>query len=528
MGKPADQKCVVFTHFVSGGHSVSDPNRLRTLRDEWRRRLERYAKCQETIERVFVFISEGYFALASIRRREAPFVGLQADRTLVRILREESDNAGCPRGFIIPIGVDALVNLLSRLQLQLNGLGKDISQLLLGSGKYMRYDSPKMVDAILRIAGRNTGRPLFRIDDDVEPRNASFKKLLIAFRKLPNRSLDAIYAFSGGYGGWDYSNPRQQQKALLNNYAVRTSHLAQRTSAGWQLHPTQCGAFLKGLSLIGAHQGFSRTKGAGDKADAQVISGAGLCLSYAAVKKLPPFANLDNAVTWIDDHLKRKMHEALDDLGANRSTARVKGALFKQDRHPSGLCDSDMMGVGAQNYLCTLARGCIFDALVHSGGNLGPYTEFIRGWLDGSFCFPTIFAQPRNQDGGRETPRPLTDFGMELAKAGEKRVRAIARSWLSQLSAERLSFKDDKIKKRFIPKLHMPRSCLCSPVFDRRAKTVMTNADRCLVYQVLEDAEQYLDLLGIWRAFVNLLEEMTPLGTDWLFDRFDDKHGQSH
>ena len=50
----------------------------------------------------------------------------------------------------------------------------------------------------------------------------------------------------------------------------------------------------------------------------QVISGAGLYMSHQAIHKLPPFMNLRNFVSWIDDHLKRRLHEAVGHLLPDR------------------------------------------------------------------------------------------------------------------------------------------------------------------------------------------------------------------
>jgi hypothetical protein len=46
----------------------------------------------------------------------------------------------------------------------------------------------------------------------------------------------------------------------------------------------------------------------------QVISGAGLVISVPAIRRLPPFMNAKDLVVWVDDHLKRKLHEAIGDI----------------------------------------------------------------------------------------------------------------------------------------------------------------------------------------------------------------------
>lgn len=501
MRKVDDLKCVIFTHFMPGRRSVFVPGDSKRLEEEWCLRFKAYAACP-SVAKVFVFISEGYRALLSIRSPEmtTPFIGLEADRELVAIIRSAARLAGCPEGFIVPIGFDSMVDVLSRLERRAKEFNRTIRLLLLGSGKHMRYDSPKMIDAILRIAGRRTGCPVFRIDDDVRPEEASLRRLLLAYASMPDLHPDAIFVFSGGYGGWDFEKENEQQQALRNNYAVRTGHLADEDN---RLDPDRCGRFLRRLSSVGAEQAFSPTRDGGNRENAQVISGAGFCLSSAAVEKLPPFANLDNPITWIDDHLKRKMHEALGDLRENGKVSRVLDALFQQDRED---------GVErAPAYLPTLARGCIFDALICAKGKSGPYTQAIKSYLEGRFDFPRIFEQGRERDGRRSPTRSLTEWGVELVQAGNQRAMMLAEQWRETLSQRKFVLEGvEFIPNRTIPDVHL------QPL-EIDGRRMVRCGSPSLVFEVLEDAEQYLELLRVWHSFVDLLKSITD-GKDWLFE----------
>ena len=386
--KPASDspRCVLFTHFMPGKLSALSRAGAQKLQAEWRERFERSWACRSQVDRAFVFVAEGYQALLAVRSfgtPEPPFIGLRTDRELIAIARRAAREAGCAPGFIVPIGFDSLVDTLSRLQRRAQDFEQSLSFLLLGSGEHMRYDSPKVVDAILRIAGRSTGCPVFRIDDDVVPSEPALRKLLEAYSRM--QDPESIFVFSGRLPVNGTGTP-SGRTPCGNNFAVRTFHLGRKDGSGaFLLNTGDCERFLRGLGEIGAEQGFDRH---GDDPSAQVISGAGYCLSYNAVKKLPPFANMSSAITWIDDHLKRRMHEGLEDLGANAAISRVEGALFRQNRR-----DHAVKGDGVRGYLNTLARGCIFDALIYDRGP-GLYTQCIREYLAGDFDFPRIFEKP--------------------------------------------------------------------------------------------------------------------------------------
>jgi len=494
-------KCVIFTHFhfdlkKNSVFLAKDRDRIHDL---WKRRFERYRDCP-SVERLFVFISVGYQALLDVRKLSAPFIGLETDRQLVKLLSKAAKSACCEPRFVVVVGFDRMVDVLSRLQRRAQERGEMISNLLLGSGKHMRYDSPKIVDAILRIAGRNTDRPVFRIDDDVEPSEKAFSLLIDAYEKISGRRSSSVFVFSGGYGGWNYDDLNEQQNALRNNYAVRTFHLARNG----RLEPEACELFLSGLSEIGAEQGFSRERQGGNRAKAQVISGAGFCLSYAAVKKLPPFANMNYPITWIDDHLKRKMHEALYDLGKSRRWSRIVNALFRQERS-----DHNVTGSGVLGYLTTLARGCICDALIRSHHGAGPYTQAIDAYLHAEVDLPKIFEQERNPDSSWAA-RLLTDFGVDLARVANERLHKVVEHWSTELSGEELELEGGV---SFVPRRDI--GLYLKPA-ELKGNQV-TNAQSCRVYEVLEDAEQYLELLKVWRDFVDLLEAITD-GNGWLLD----------
>jgi len=488
-------KGVVFTHFSCKIDDLADNSKKDLQIDEWKKRFVNYYACKKQIEKVFVFISEGYQALLATREGEAPFISLDSDRTFIEMLKEASKKAckeankeanektECKEDFIITIGFDKMVSVMSKLQWAATNAEQQLNLLLLGDGKHMRYDSPKIVDAMLRIFGRANGMPVFRIDEDVEPNTKSFIKLLEAYNDLAQDK--GFFVFSGGYGHWKFNEEKEQQAALINNYAVRTHHLAESNGEKWHIDVDKCETFLEGLTDIGAKQSFARSDDGGNSSEAQVISGAGFCLSYEAIKKLPPAANMISPITWIDDQLKRKMHEELNDLGGNK-ISRVKDALFLQDRHKDGIPDEWMQEENIKGYLSTLARGCVFNALISTPS---PFIGQLKVYLDNakrSASRPNIF-----ETDTKGKPTGLTLLGRELCNLGNTRLNLVISKWKNQHIVDVASF------------LKLSSTGL---------------EDNSQVSQILFDMDNYLNLLDIWSNFVFVLESVPIVPNKWVFD----------
>lgn len=505
--KQEDMKCVVFTHFIPGTDpQVFDPIEAEKLQRRWAGQLEGYAHCA-CVDRVFVFIAEAFHAFLSLEAtKRPPGEILVRDRRLRDILKGAARETKCVEK-VQPILFEDLVEILDALQRR---AGRDIRDLFLGSGLHFRYDSPKMVEAFLRIFGRYTGHPVFRVDADAKVNHGALEILLGQYARIPERT--AIFAYSGGYG--DSGHKRDAQVRWLNDYAVRTFHLAEprgERPRNWVLDDFKCTEFLRTLSDIGAPQGVEKS---GDDRTAQVISGAGLCLSYEAIRKLPPFANLNSLIVWIDDHLKRMMHVAFKDLGENADVSRVEGALFEQDRYPRGLTDAELEYPKVEDYLCRVARGCVFDALIHQKGEPGPYTKRIHDYLVGKYILPPIFSGAVGLTGPNGVSEELTEFGRELVDCANDRIKQVKELW---------SDPDTGVLSDVI--LPGSKTCLRRAIGARlqeatleKGTTRVKNPQESLVYQVVEDAGRYLELLKIWPIFVGLLEGISD-GRDWVFDR---------
>ncbi len=263
------------------------------------------------------------------------------------------------------------------------------------AAKNFTYDAPKFVEAVIRLARGYQPLlcrdPILRFDADVEVNETSIAHLL---NKVENALLQnyAFSFFSGGYGHPDGNcDP-------INDHAARCHWLADiadpdKNKPPFSLIP-EGEHFLRDLGEFGATQIPNRlnvlpstamkayTGVESKNRDAeQVISGAGLYMSHSAIRILPPFMNFASYVIWVDDHLKRRLHEALGHLYP-RSLEHVEGSLFIQDRYPIGIGQNDI-NWAEKSYFPRLVSGCILHALiVDQKGEKGELTKFVCEFIE--------------------------------------------------------------------------------------------------------------------------------------------------
>ena len=299
-----------------------------------------------------------------------------------------------------------LESILGRVNSVLAGKFADY---FVGPEQGLRYDSPKVPEAILRLRLLGSGLPLFRLDHDVMFQGDNkdsddlglFKAIACSLHayhlRLTNPSV-STFLFSASYntdtllnensdlGDFDHwsrafatrihpalvANPaevikicnslvnrkRKTRIARWDDYAklnldqlMARNFYGLKTAAG-HLEPDH----MNGLTSVGAHPLFS------------VISGALLCLSDGAILDLPPFSNFTNNVMWIDDHLKYSLHRAIHhftsgealDLGSGLSDARLSDVKVTKGR--PAIDDLPVYVCGG--YLPTLLLGAIMDAWI--------------------------------------------------------------------------------------------------------------------------------------------------------------------
>jgi len=210
------------------------------------------------------------------------------------------------------------------------------------------------VEAVLRL--ERMGRPhlaqdpVVRIDEDVEPSASFFERLLEGYQTIEHEN--DFYFFSGIYGTGSTEDP-------INDFAARTHFFLDvpwRSGSRIKSRKTsdRIKMFLSDLSILGAPQypsdklQFSArmqelvNQGVGvARKHPQCISGAGLIMSRNAVELLPPFTSFNENDVWVDDHVKRRLHEALRHLDHDDPEI-VESARAAQNRHPDGVGPKDL------------------------------------------------------------------------------------------------------------------------------------------------------------------------------------------
>ncbi|MGH9967757.1 MAG: hypothetical protein ACREBG_07955 [Pyrinomonadaceae bacterium] len=273
----------------------------------------------------------------------------------------------------------------------------------------MKYDSPKTVEAIVRVRLLGSGIPVFRLDYDVlfrgaensEKKNLEFSSTIGSCLKAYELKRDSPNIFSFIFSAsYDYRALRKNAAAQDFNawsraFATRVFPAiplkkeqidkincknGEKPSYSWQDYAQECfspylafkffglddqfkSGTLSGIGKIGAHPISS------------VISGAMLYLSDGAILDLPPFSNFRLNVMWIDDHLKYCLHRELRHLSRTevRATATQIGSnpLLSHARlddvlvQKTGRKVSDNFAEYLFNqYLPTLLWGTIMDAWI--------------------------------------------------------------------------------------------------------------------------------------------------------------------
>jgi hypothetical protein len=297
--------------------------------------------------------------------------------------------------FVTPID---LLDILGRLNW---GGAQDLRWRFIGKKPGIRYDTPKIVEAFVRLRLLGTGVPVFRLDYDVlfrgdENKNTPdlglFKTVascLRAYRLRLEEPSVATFLFSASYdargiissqedstfSGWSRAFATRVFPALpvrrtevakvgtdqngspytWDTYAAKVfdEQLARRF---YGLRSTSLATDgVTGIGRIGAHP------------TASVISGAMLCLSEGAILDLPPFSNFSLNVSWIDDHLKYSLHRELRHLTTVElkvepllSDAKLDPIIVEKARGSISNLPEYVLG----KYLPTLLWGAVMDAWI--------------------------------------------------------------------------------------------------------------------------------------------------------------------
>ena len=330
-------------------------------------------------------------------------------------LRFASAVAKCVRAKLVEARLDNRVRFITSADLRvILGQAHEISaekfrRYFVGPARGIRYDTPKIVESIIRLRLLGNGVPVLRVDHDVPFRFgggskvagdlALFKAVACATRAYHLRLADptvSTFLFSASYNAlalkesdadtdkfeaWSRAFatrvypaliadpaaindvmqlPADQQDRAWDEYVKQDKHmdevLIRRFFGLCEDASTLKADDTNGLTAIGAHPLYA------------VISGALLCLSEGAILDLPPFSNFRNNVMWIDDHLKYSLHRALHhftsgetlNLEPGLSDARLDDVVVTKGRPAVSKLPLYVFG----NYLPTLLWGTIMDSWI--------------------------------------------------------------------------------------------------------------------------------------------------------------------
>ncbi|MGH7340015.1 MAG: hypothetical protein ACREKH_05945 [Candidatus Rokuibacteriota bacterium] len=406
-------------------------------------------------------------------------------------------------GFIF-IGVGELVHLF-------NSLGQ-IDPVLLrriaGARGNYTYDSPKFVEAVIRIARglepHLAPHPVVRIDEDVLPNEDALGIVLEAVNEKW-RSLTKYFFFSGTYRG-------RADPDSLHEHAVRTHWLTPNS-------PQVC-AFLGDLGEMGAVQIVAtpggvakpggcattatgdvprsdfgdrqaqqrRSHGVANRPSPQVISGAGLAMSISCILDLPPFL-IPNLVVWVDDHLKRRLHEQVGHI-APTETERILEARFLQERE--GTLDFARL-----HYFERLFRGCLMHALiVGDRGGQGPLAGYAELAVKGQLRRASHGAREKLIGHAYRSQVLVDEFG----KTADARGAEILDHW----RGTKIAYGDGLLAKWAEEQLAAPAKG-SAPAWWRIRDSVAG------------DAFDYLVLVTEWSDYVRAIQRLRYSHAAWLF-----------
>jgi hypothetical protein len=446
-------QATVFCH-VRGGRNPAD---------ESQRLVQMYHELTH-VKRVYLFIDDGYQAILN---GQWPFNGLTQERRLREKLEGTIQLQEAAKFQII--GTQELIPLMERLERATREIAEleahhNPAFLLLGGAGKGTYDSPKLIEYLIRIWRPN--EPLFRFDQDVVVCDASLEKLLDYYQPQVRQ------IFSGGYKSRD-NTPEDH---LLNAYAVRVAQFCDPNSGE-----------LKDTAL--AEKFLTQLKDVGANPNSQVISGAGFYISPELARLYPPFANADELIVWIDDHIKQQLHKR---RSPSVQAGRVKKATFIQDRYPGDATQKRNRIAGQpldfhqRTYLERLAMGCVLDELI---------VDIRRTILSG--YQKNLLKYQKNSGARCEALLPnLPTLHRCMFPDAMKRLNQLIQQWT-----------DEEYKGTAV---------------HRYANTLQEdqNRQRQLVDKVIVVVSEWLELVAVWDTIVATIERLADSadtrGLEWL------------
>ena len=293
-----------------------------------------------------------------------------------------------------------------------------LKKFLAGTEPGVRYDTTKVVEALVRVRHLGSGIPVLRVDWDALLNDETVSRLLSTLaRSIPNFCSELAanhrvhsYVVSGLYDrplkkpeGWNISDfnkafatrifpalvPTAAAILKLDEAAVIEDGVEQDCKLNSESEFTRIVEPLFDRNVMIKYYGLEKSDeglpGLGSDPVKSVVSGAGMVISEGAILDLPPFSNFRQNVMWIDDYLKYELHRALGHFAQVSTTISVSDSLEAPCRHPSAKVYKDRILAGQGNlriytlggYIPTLFWGILLDGWIRSEGNPEERTPFV-------------------------------------------------------------------------------------------------------------------------------------------------------
>jgi hypothetical protein len=536
-------KAILFTHVAitnDYAHTLrTNPNKQAKFRKDHEPFFRACFDCTN-VGVVYIYVDLGLRGLEVVVSQEKTAFNIsgdvQADAELVRgLLAQAIDNArrksafagrdtiGLPDSQFVVIGINELAGLVNYLL--------DIDPVLIepiaGPNGIFTYDSPKFVEAVIRLArGAEptlARQPILRMDIDVEPNDRAINAILSTVQS-EMKLLRKYYFFSGGYRGRTTPDPTNEHAVRAHWFSLAEDKMGYAAFLGdlGELGATQLTADIEWSSPLrpggliprsAEGQSLADKRGAPstDRRSPQVISGAGLVMSFACILELPPFLGIPHFVVWIDDHLKRRLHEQLGHIATSEFEELT--TQFMQDRPPAS------KEWAFEVYFERLLRGCLMHALIVAPDNTpGPLTKLVELAVRGHILIDKPIRTEQERASRQEqsklfdrtgeidcTEKALThEFLREARKHGEK----VMKVWGASRDAYDDSLLADWVRTPVRKQKQADGTWLAVPL------------DLEVLYQsTAKDAYRYLLLVAEWWDYVRAIMRLTQATARWLFIR---------
>jgi hypothetical protein len=450
---------VLYCHILD-----EDTERLLAIKSQIKNLLE--TKGKEGL--LILFIDTGLQELLSmihpIQRELGRFEAKQAKKELKKDFRKRSKNLrkGANRALSLEKKLESNVRVLTALDLvDIFGEMYDVENLkgfILGVHSEIRYDTPKFIEAIVRLRMIGSRVPVLRLDRDViiPP-----EKEQCDLESIRERALDLCKEVETHHDTTQVLATilsANYQAPALNEKNIKVWHRGYATRIFPSLvipEDQDANKYIKlknkknekyWLSQMEKHFNHDLTNDFinrlwewGADPRTAVISGALLYMSDAVVLNVPPFSNFSQPVVWIDDHLRYVLHREMGDFcrqtkHALKFPSQPLHVFYEDIKVPKHRPAENFMLYTAKTYLPSLLWGSFVDYWLCENNDLKLREDMVKGthrddWLhERKYGKPGVLAKAVRE--ARAGYRP--DEGklrQDLIEKAQKRLEEVITIW---------------------------------------------------------------------------------------------------